>query len=346
LKLSVVDQSPVPAGCTPADALRNTIELARLADRLGYERYWIAEHHATASFASPAPEVLIARIGAETSGIRVGAGGVLLPHYSPMKVAEVFRVLYALYPGRIDLGIGRAPGGSPLDSYALRRDRSPTPPADDFPVQLMELLAFLHGAFRPDHPFSRIRLSPATAGAPDVWLLGSSMWSAAAAAQTGLPYAFAHFIDSQPTRAAIEHYRSHFVRAGELDAPRTIVAVGAIAADTDAEAQRLLSSIRLWAHRLRQGGGGPIPTPEEALAELTASENPPRPENGEWPRIFAGQAERVRDQLIDMASALHTEEVMIVTVVHDHQARLRSYELLASAFGLRPRTDDRDPHRA
>ena len=195
MKLSIIDQCPVPAGFTTADAFRNTIELARLADRLGYERYWIAEHHATGAFASPAPEVLIARVGAETSHIRVGSGGVMLPHYSPMKVAESFRVLHALYPGRIDLGIGRAPGGSPLDSFALRRDRNSQQTEDDFPKQLLELIAFLHGGFRPDHAFSRIELSPAMPGAPEVWLLGSSMWSAAAAAQLGLPYAFAHFID-------------------------------------------------------------------------------------------------------------------------------------------------------
>ncbi len=151
------------------------------------ERYWIAEHHATGAFASPAPEVLLARVGAETSHIRVGSGGVMLPHYSPMKVAESFRVLHALYPGRIDLGIGRAPGGSPLDSFALRRDRNSQQTEDDFPKQLLELIAFLHGGFRPDHAFSRIELSPAMPGAPEVWLLGSSMWSAAAAAQLGLP---------------------------------------------------------------------------------------------------------------------------------------------------------------
>ena len=187
---------------------------------MAIERYWIAEHHATGAFASPAPEVLIARVGAETSHIRVGSGGVMLPHYSPMKVAETFRVLHALYPGRIDLGIGRAPGGSPLDSFALRRDRSAQPTEDDFPKQLLELIAFLHGGFRPDHAFSRIELSPAMPGSPEVWLLGSSMWSAAAAAQLGLPYAFAHFIDPTHTRAAIEYYRSHFIRSNELSAPR------------------------------------------------------------------------------------------------------------------------------
>src|SRR5271154_4573222 len=208
MKLSIIDQCPVPAGFTTADAFRNTIDLARLAERLGYERYWIAEHHATGAFASPAPEVLIARVGAETSRIRIGSGGVMLPHYSPMKVAEAFRVLHALYPGRIDLGIGRAPGGTPLESYALRRNRALSP--DDFPEQLTELLAFLHKDFPADHRFSKIRLAPDMPGAPEVWLLGSSLWSAEAAAQFGLPYNFAHFIDPNTTREAIGNYRESF----------------------------------------------------------------------------------------------------------------------------------------
>ena len=236
VKLSVVDQSPVSAGSTPADALRNTIELARLADRLGYHRYWIAEHHAIPALASPAPEILIDRVAAETSTIRVGSGAVLLPHYSPLKVAETFRVLHALYPDRIDLGIGRAPGGTPLDSYALRRERDRQPPGDDFPKLLIELLAFLHDGFPPDHPFHRIVVSPAMPGAPDVWLLGSSLWSASAAAQLGLPYAFAHFIDQLPTRPALEHYRSHFTPSNGSQ-PQTILALGVICADRDDEAE-------------------------------------------------------------------------------------------------------------
>jgi luciferase family oxidoreductase group 1 len=333
MKLSIIDQCPVPAGFTTADALNNTIELARLADRLGYERYWIAEHHATGAFASPAPEIMIARVAAETSHLRVGSGGVMLPHYSPMKVAETFRVLHALYPGRIDLGIGRAPGGSPLDSFALRRDRSAQPPDDDFPKQLLELIAFLHGGFRPDHAFSRIQLSPAMPGAPEVWLLGSSMWSAAAAAQLGLPYAFAHFIDPTHTRAAIEYYRSHFIRSNELSAPLAILGIGAICAPTDDEAERMASSVRLFVHHARQGDRGPIPTPEDALAELgPAPEDVMMRETGEWPHAIIGTPDHVRDTLVDIASVLHIDEVMLVTVVHSHQARMRSYELLAHAF--------------
>jgi luciferase family oxidoreductase group 1 len=337
LKLSVLDQSPVPAGSTPADALRNSVELARLADRLGYERYWIAEHHAISALASPAPEVLITRVAAETSGIRVGSGGVMLPHYSPLKVAETFRMLHALYPDRIDLGVGRAPGGTPLDTFALQRYRGQQLSSDDFPQQLLELLAFLNRDFPAKHPFSRLTVSPDMPGCPEVWLLGSSLWSAAAAARFGLRYAFAHFIDSNPTRAALGHYFAHFTPSKELAAPYGMVSPGVICAETEAEAQRLLTSARLFRRRIHQGDVRPIPTPEEAIAELGASPAPSSAELGDWPRYFAGTPERVRDQLIGMAGVLHVDELMIVTVVHDHRARMRSYELLAEAFNLAPR---------
>jgi len=335
MKLSIIDQSPVPAGFTPSDALRNTIELARLADRLGYERYWIAEHHATESLASPAPEIVIARVAAETRAIRVGSGGVMLPHYSPLKVAEVFRTLHALYPERIDLGLGRAPGSGPLEAFALRRDRDDKKwREDDFPEQLVELLAFLDRAFPPDHPFSRIQVSPETAGTPEVWLLGSSMWSASAAAQLGLPYAFAHFIDPHHTRAAIEYYRTHFEGRRALAQPLPIVALGALCADTEAEAQRLFASTRLQRRRIRQGDRRPIAPPEQALEELRHGPDPLAEDRGEFPRYAVGTPDQVRDQLNTIASALQLSELMIVTIVHDHRARMRSYELLAEVFGL------------
>ncbi len=358
MKLSVIDQAPVPAGFKPADALRNTIELAQLAERLGYERYWIAEHHAIEALASPAPEIMIARLGAETSCIRIGSGGVMLPHYSPMKVAEVFRVLHALYPERVDLGVGRAPGGTPLESYALWRSRGEPPQSDDFGQQLLELLAFLNRSFPASHPFSRIKLSPEMPGGPEVWLLGSSTWSASAAAQLGLPYAFAHFIDPTPTRRAIEHYRSHFKpRNGGPSQPRTILAVGALCADTQEEAERLISSARLFRRRIRRGELGPIPTPEEAIRELGRSipsqgqslklaeahesdhrnHESSQAEAPEFPRYTVGTPDHVRDRLLDMASALQVDELMVVTIVHGHEERKRSYQLLANAFGLKPR---------
>ena len=334
MRLSIIDQSPVSSGSTPADALRNTIDLAKRADALGYERYWIAEHHATPGFASPAPEVLIARVAAETSGIRVGSGGVLLPHYSPLKVAEVFRVLHALYPGRIDLGIGRAPGSAPLEAYALRRDRSRQEWVDDFPDQLLELLAFLRREFPQAHPFGRILVTPDMPGGPDVWLLGSSMWSARAAAEIGLPYAFAHFINPEPTREALEYYRTH----ADEKIRRTILALGVICAETEAEAVRQSSAIRLRRYLRAQGvEPGAIPTPEEALAQLGPGPDPMPPERSEWPRYIVGSREQVRDRLTGIADALSLDELMILTIVHDHRARVRSYELLAEAFGLNPR---------
>ena len=211
MKLSVVDQSPVSTGMSQAQALRNSIELARLCDRLGYERYWMAEHHGMELIATSAPEVMIALIAEATTSIRVGSGAVLLPHYSPLKVAEVFRTLHALFPGRIDLGVGRAPGGEALEAFALRRTRDKAQfEVDDFPNQLLELLAFLRGGFPADHPFGTIRVTPEAPGAPEVWLLGSSVWSAQVAAQLSLPYAFAHFINPAGTRLCVGRYQAAF----------------------------------------------------------------------------------------------------------------------------------------
>ncbi len=331
LKLSVLDQSPVPEGSTPAQALRNSIELARLVDRLGYNRFWMSEHHAMDTLACTAPEVMLARIGAETQNIRIGSGGIMLPHYSPLKIAEAFRMLHALYPGRVDLGIGRAPGGGPVEAHALRRDRTGRM-LDDFPEQVAELLAFLDRDFPPEHPFSRITVSPHMPGAPDVWMLGSSMWSSAAAAQFGLPYAFAHFFSPEPTRPAIEQYRRAFLPSTRRTEPEAIVAVGVICAETQEEAEYLASSVRLLARRIRQGDRRPIPTPEQALQELKLGSD--FPESAEWPRYFVGTPERVRGDLEAMAAQLGIQELVTVTIVHDHAARLRSYELLAEVSAL------------
>ena len=342
IKLSVLDQSPVSDGFTPADALQNTIELARLTDKLGYERYWIAEHHAIMTLASPAPEILLARIGAETSGIRIGSGGVLLPHYSPLKVAETFRMLHAMYPGRIDLGIGRAPGSGGLEAFALRRDRSNRAQNDDFGEQLTELLAFLHREFPSDHPFARIKVSPEMPGAPEVWLLGYSSWSAAAAAKLGLPYAFAHFITPEETPGGLQYYRSNFHPSKRLAEPRAIVALGVICADTEAEARRLYTSAQLHIRRIRlEGKRLPVPTPEQAIAELANPEFDSEAVArgaGEWPRYVVGAPEQVRDELQRMAASLQVEEIMIIAVMHDYQARQKSYRLIAEVFGIVPRT--------
>ena len=335
MKLSVLDQSPIPAGFTGADALQNTIDLARYTEALGYDRYWIAEHHATASLASPAPEIMIARVAAETSTIRVGSGAVLLPHYSALKVVETFRVLHALYPGRIDLGLGRAPGGTRLDAYALQRERSQESlDKEDFGHQLVELLTFFRNEYPDDHMFSRIKVSPDMPGFPEVWLLGSSGWSADAAAFLGLPYGAAHFINPQTTRAAIAHYRENYKPSPEWPEPKVLIAAGAIVADTAEEAEFLHSSQRLRRMLRDLGETGPVPTPEEATKRLAELDTPPVTERSEWPRMLVGDVASVKAQLDEMSNELGVDDVMLVTVVHGHEARKRSYELLSQAYGL------------
>lgn len=327
VRLNVLDQAPVPEGSTPSEALANAVSLAKHVERLGYHRYWMSEHHAMDLLACTAPEVVLARIGAETSRIRIGSGGIMLPHYSAYKVAEVFRTLHALYPGRVDLGIGRAPGGGPLEAHALQRERRMRP-ADDFADQITELLMFLNEDFPVEHPFSKIAVSPRMPGGPEVWLLGSSLWSAEAAAQFGLPYSFAHFFSPVHTRAAIRHYTESFRASRYLAAPHKSVAVGVLCAETEAEAEFLMASPRLLARRIRSGDRRPVPRPEDALRELER-QGPVPLEEGEWPRYFYGTPERVHAQLASFASALGLDELIAVTIVHDHAARLKSYELLA-----------------
>jgi luciferase family oxidoreductase group 1 len=301
----------------------------------------MSEHHAMETLACTAPELMLARIGAETSAIRLGSGGIMLPHYTALKVAETFSTLEALYPGRIDLGIGRAPGGGPLEAMALRRYRDAPDraiAADDFPDQLAELLAFLHHGFPAGHPFSRILVAPASAHVPDVWLLGSSLWSAQAAAQFGLPYAFAHFFSPDPTRAAIAEYRAGFMVNQSLGeqvrpSPEAMIAIGVICAETQTEAERLFRSVQLLQLRIRQNDRRPLASPDEAAGELPRF-GPAQPEIGEFPRYVVGTPDRVRATLTGIAASLGLGELVVNTIVHDHAARLRSYSLLAEAFAL------------
>jgi len=328
-RLSVLDQSPVPEGATGADALANTLDLARLADTLGYHRYWLAEHHGGPSLAGPSPEALIGPVASATSRIRVGSGGVMLPHYSPFKVAETFSVLAGLFPGRIDLGIGRAAGTDPMTTFALQRDRRTAMP-DDFPQQLAELLAHYDGGFPADHPFARLgRTLPGADEQPDVWLLGSSPQSAIWAAQLGLPYAFADFINPEGAHAAGQ-YRDRFEPSDRLAAPRVAVAVWAICAETDEEAQRLASSSRMTFTLLRQGRLIPVPPPEKALRFLATEEG----RRGAGRRGVIGSPDTVRAGIEEVAARYGAEEVIVVTITWDHAARRRSYTLIADAFGL------------
>jgi luciferase family oxidoreductase group 1 len=334
LRLSVLDQSPVLAGSAPEQALQNSISLARRVDELGYTRYWMSEHHAMDLLACTAPEIMLARIGAETKRIRIGSGGIMLPHYTPLKVAEVFRTLHGLYPGRVDLGIGRAPGGGPMETLALLRNRK-AQMQDDFPDQVSELLAFLEDGFPESHPFSRVKAMPAPSpiagksyAGPDVWMLGSSMWSSAAAVEFGLPYSFAHFFSPVKTRDAIEAYQQMFHGDVRRKLPEATVAVGVICADTQEEAEYLSSSVKLLQRRIRVNDRRPVAAPDDALRELKLMGDVPM-EEGEWPRYFVGTPSYVRERLEQMASALGIDELIVNTIVWDHAKRVRSYELLA-----------------
>ncbi len=329
LRLSILDQSPIPEGCAAGDALRNSIDLARLADGLGYTRYWVAEHHGTAGLACNSPEVLIGPIAAATSRLRVGSGGVMLPHYSPLKVAENFSMLSALFPGRIDLGIGRAAGTSPLVGFALQRDRRQSAP-DDFPQQLDELLALTANRPHPDARFAR--LGAVHFETPELWLLGSSQDSAVWAAELGLPYAFADFINPDGARLA-RYYRETFRPSERLAAPRTAVAAWAICAETDEEAERLASSFRMMMTLLFRGQTIQVPTVERAERFLEEEGLAPRstPMNR---RIVTGTPGRVRAAIEALARDYEAEEVLIVNIMHSHAARRRSCELIARAFGM------------
>jgi len=333
--LSVLDQSPISEGSTGADALHNTIDLAKLADELGYHRYWVAEHHGGPMLAGPSPEALIGPIAAATDAIRVGSGGVMLPHYSPLKVAETFSVLAALFPGRIDLGIGRAAGTDPMTTFALQRDRRQASP-DDFPQQLGELLAYLDDTLPEDHPFNRLAATlPGRPELPVPWLLGSSPQSGIWAAQLGLPYAFADFINAEGAEIA-RHYREHFEPSRDLKASRTAVAVWALAAPTEDEAEYLSTSSRMAFTLLRRNRLIAVPPPDEAVEFLKRegkSLNGARPGR----RSILGTPEKVRADIETVASEYGADEVIVVTITHDHQARRRSYELIAEAFGLEPR---------
>jgi luciferase family oxidoreductase group 1 len=337
VRLSILDQSPIPEGSTGADALRNTIDLARLADRLGYHRYWVAEHHGGHSLAGPAPEVLIGPIAAATERLRVGSGGVMLPHYSPLKVAEQFSVLAGLFPGRIDLGLGRASGTDPMTTFALQRDRRQAAP-DDFPDQLDELLAHLNDTVPEDHPFRRYgRALPGLPEAPEPWLLGSSPQSAIWAAELGLPYAFADFI-SPGGGAITESYRSQYRDTPERPAPETAVAAWVICADTEEEAQRLAASARMTFALLRQGRLIPVPPPEKAQRFIESGAAGPSGPDGapRGRRAIVGTPDKVRERIEELARDYGAGEVIVVTIVWDHAARRRSYELIAEAFGLQP----------
>lgn len=331
LTLSILEQAPISDGSTAGAALLHAIQLARDAETWGYTRFWCAEHHATRMLACSNPEVLLAPIALATSRLRVGSGGVMLPHYSPYKVAETFGMLEALAPGRVDLGIGRAPGSDPLTAMALRRDRR-VPPADDFEDQLRELLSYVREGFPPTHQFAAVANALAVGQRPAPWLLGSSPASATWAARYGLPYAFADFIGGDGT-ALTRHYRAAYQPASTGDAPYVAIAVWVLCAATDDEAQRLSTSARAaFAHFLM---GTPIPLPSvgDAAAFLRAHPDLDQAVTARR-RAIIGSPDTVRAHIVALADAYGADEVLVVTAAYDHEDRRRSYALLADTFTL------------
>jgi luciferase family oxidoreductase group 1 len=343
MKLSVLDQSPVIAGHSAAQAIEETLKLARRADELGYTRYWLAEHHAIGALADPCPEILLARLGAETRRIRVGTGGVLLPYYSAFKVAEVFRMLEALYPGRIDLGIGRAPGGDQRTARAVGGGHFPD--AEQFPQQVWELVGYLDGTLPDDHPNRHVRVQPegpaSAQPTPQLWLLGSSDYSGLLAAQLGVRFSFAHFINAQGgdlvTRAYKERFQSRTAdTAGPAPreaSPHAAVCCFVICAESDAEAERLAKVVD--ARRLDMAYNLDTPVPTQAQAEKRSYTDQERAHiQSQRARLVHGSAKTCKAKLLKIAEQFSADELMVLTITGDYATRLESYELLAKAFEL------------
>ncbi len=331
--LSVLDLAPVPSGSTSGQALRNSIDLARRVEAWGYHRLWVAEHHNMPGIASSAPAVLIGHLASATTTLRVGSGGVMLPNHAPLVVAEQFGMLEALHPGRIDLGLGRAPGTDQITALALRRSAEALS-ADDFPEQLSELLSFFGGTWPDGHPFGQIRAVPAQGNQPDIWLLGSSGYSAQVAGLLGLPFAFAHHFSSANTEPALQLYRDCFRPSQRLAGPYALIGVAVICADTDSRARYLHGSSKLSMLRLRTGRPGQLPSPEEAAA-YTYTPNDHLIVNSFTGSHVVGDPDGVAMQLDELLDRTHANELMITTNVWDHAERLRSFELVAERAGLR-----------
>jgi luciferase family oxidoreductase group 1 len=338
MRLAVLDQSPIPKGGNAATAIGETIALAKACEGLGYHRYWLAEHHNTSAFAGSAPEVLIARVAAETRSMRVGSGGVMMMHYSPLKVAEQFRMLETLAPGRIDLGIGRAPGADERTSRALQAGPEGWG-IDAFPSQVHLLKQFLDDAagvapIPADHAYRGIHAMPRGDTRPELWLLGSGLHSAVYAAEFGLPFSHAHFISPEGSMEACEAYRERFKPSSWCESPRLSMGVAALAAETEEEARRLAASRNLWVVRLYTGRPIQFPSPEEAL-EYPYTEQERELLQRIEARAIVGTPDNVKTKLSRLAERHGAEELVVVTITYDFASRLRSYELLAAAFALK-----------
>ena len=329
IPLSVLDLSPVPEGSTAGQALRNSIDLARHAERLGYRRYWMAEHHNMSGIASAATAVALAHAAEATSTIRIGAGGIMLPNHAPLVIAEQFGTLAALHPGRIDLGVGRAPGSDQLTARALRRTLAGD--VDDFPRDVLELIAY----FEPSQPGQAVRATPGEGLKVPVWILGSSLYGAQLAAALGLPYAFASHFAPDALMQALQVYRARFKPSAFLDKPYVTLGLGVVAADTDAEATRLASSQQQAFARLRSGRPGKLPPPVDDIdAVLTPLER--ATVDHALSCAVVGGPETVRRGLQAFAERTGADELMVTAQIFDHAARLRSFEIAAEAVAQAP----------
>lgn len=334
LPLSVLDLAPVAEGTPASRALHNTLDLARSAEGWGYGRYWLAEHHNLPAMACPSPEIMIGQVAAATRSIRVGSGGIMLPNHSALRIAEAFRVLEALYPGRIDLGVGRAPGTDGVTTYALRRGMQT---AEDFPSQLGELLGFAGGGFPDDHPFRSVVAEPRDAALPPLWILGSSDYGARLAASAGLGFAFARHMNPRGAEEIMHLYRSEFRPSEHRATPYAILAVSTVCADTAERAEELATSMGLAVLRMRSGRASGLPTPEEARVYDYNEAEADQIRRYRRAQVV-GDPDGVRGQIEDLAGRTAADEVMVMTMVHDHAERLRSYELVARALSLTPAT--------
>jgi len=329
LVLNVLDQSPIPSGSTPQQALADTVRLAQAAEAQGYARYWVAEHHGSKSFAGCAPEILIGHIACATRRIRVGSGGIMLMHYSPYKVAETFKLLQSLHPGRIDLGIGRAPGSDGLTAAALAYGNPLG--IEYFPAKVADLKAFLHDQTPTTEALRQVVAGPEVARPPEMWMLGSSEDGARIAAHFGLPFCYAHFINPHQTGPACEAYRENFRPSPDNPAPRVSLGVFALCADNAEDAERLAACRDVWRLRVERGEFGPFPSVEEALAHRYTAEERTRIESRRRHQIV-GTGEQVAGQLRRLAESVDATELSIVSITHDFTQRIRSYELIAAAF--------------
>jgi luciferase family oxidoreductase group 1 len=324
--LSVLDLVPVGTGATASDALRASVALAQQAERLGYRRYWFAEHHGMPGIASSSPEILIEHIASATARIRVGSGGIMLPNHAPLRIAEAFHTLEALHPNRIDLGVGRAPGTDPVTSRAMRPFD-----AEQFPQQLQELIGLSRGTLPPDHPFHPVRVIPGNVPLPPIWVLGSSGASATFAGSLGLGYAFARHFSPAPPGPAVEAYLEAFRPSQQFPRPHVILGISVVCADTDDEAHHLAGSLDLVWVRYQSGEFGPLPSPEEAAAYPWTAYERAVAQSGRS-RHFIGSAVKVASEIRAIACTTRATEVIVTTMVHDREARQRSYELLMRQF--------------